>query len=368
MIGNFGGALQLVILIVLAVISGLYILAYTCNVFLTIAQQTAGGLDEITWPKDPWYDWIGKAVHLLLVVGVWMVPLGIVLRLIAPESPAASIALYVGVPAALFCLLFPITLLSSFSAGSPLALLRPEVLRRMARCSGGTSSFYLLSAPLCVAGAGAVYATLGHHLWYALPALATVLFLYARLIGRYSRLLGRVRLKGTKAKVDREVRRAAQAAQVDNPWGPPAAEPPKKRPKKKKRKAKAHDPWAAPEESAAEPERTESTVEGYGLARDEPVAAPSRAQAPPPVEGYDVSPEEPPTRPKEVPLDGSPPIEEKRILSEAETPLPDRPLVQGVFSFPWYPSNLGTWGLLTLLFLFWGLVYIAMQESAGALK
>ena len=63
----------------------------------------------------------------------------------------------------------------------------------------------------------------------------------------------------------------------------------------------------------------------------------------------------------EVPLDGSPPIEEKRILSESETPLPARPLVDGVWLFAWYPNNLGTWGLLTMLFLLWGLIYRGMQ-------
>jgi hypothetical protein len=361
LMGAAGPTILFVILLVAAIISGLYIVAYTSNVFLTIIQQTAAGIDTIAWPNEPWYDWIGKTLHLALIVACWMVPLGIVLRLIGPESLATSTALYVGVPALMFCCLFPITLLSSFSAGSPLALLRLEVIRRMTRCTGGTIVFYLLSAPLCVAGAAVVYATLAHHIFYALAVLATVLFLYGRLIGRYSRLLGRVRIKGTKPKVDREVRRAAQSAQVEDPWGSAGQESPNKAKKKKKKSAaKARDPWAVPEEPTREADPPEETAEGYGLATDGPAPAPPRKQAPPPVEGYDVRPPEQ-TRPKEVPLDGSPPIEEKRILSESETPLPARPLVDGVFLFPWYPNNLGTWGLLTLLFLFWGLIYRGMQ-------
>ena len=118
--GAAGPTILFVILLVAALIAGLYIVAYTSNVFLTIIQQTAGGIDTITWTKEPWNDWIGKTLHLALIVACWLVPLGIVLRLIGPESLAASTALYVGVPALVFCLLFPITLLSSFSGGSPL--------------------------------------------------------------------------------------------------------------------------------------------------------------------------------------------------------------------------------------------------------
>lgn len=355
-------AIQFVVLLLVVTVSGAYIVAYAAHVFATIAQQTAAGLDAVEWPKDPWYDWIGKALHLAWLVAFWVVPLGFVLRVIGPESLAASTTLYVGVPAGLFWLLVPITLLSSFSAGSPWVLLRPEVLRRMARGPAATLGFYLLTAPLCVLGGAALYATLAHRLFYALPVLATVLFLYARLVGRYARVLGRVRLKGAGPKVDREVRRAAKAATVEDPWGAPAEGTKKERPRKKKKKqaAQVHDPWAVPEEEPGDAEGAESPVEGYGLAEDEP--APERREEPAgaPAEAYDISPEGPPV-PKEMPLDGTPPIGPTRTLSERETPLPDRPLVDGVFTFPWYPSNLGVWGLLTLLFLVWGLLYTTMQ-------
>jgi len=300
-----------------------------------------------------------------------LVPLGIVLRVIGPESLLASAALYVGLPAGLFWLLFPMTLLSSFSADSPWVVLRPEALGRMVRSPTGTFAFYLLTAPLCLAGALAVYLTLTSPLYYVLPALATVLFLYARLVGRYARVLGRVRIKEAKPKVDKEVRRAARAAQVEDPWGTPGEGPKKERPRKKKKKrpAEVHDPWAVPEEEKADPEAAEPAVEGYGLAEDEP--QPERReprQKPPRVKGYDVSPEEPTPRPKEVPLDGSPPIEATRTLSEGETPLPKRPLIDGVLIFPWYSSNLGVWVLLTLLLLGWGFLYSATQAAFQALS
>jgi hypothetical protein len=332
-------AINFVVLLLAVTVFGAYLVVYAAHVFVTIAQQTAAGLDEVAWPKDPWYDWVGKALHLIWLVVFWVVPLGFVLRLIGPQSLAASAALYVGVPAALFWLLFPVTLLSSFSAASPWVLLRPEALGRMVRCPSGTFGFYLVSAPLCALGGAALYATLGEYRqFYALPALATVLFLYARLVGRYTRLLGRVRLRAARPK---------------------APEPKKERPRKKKtKKAQAHDPWAVPEPEA---EGADLPVEGYGLAVDEPKTERREAPRPPRVKGYRVRPEKPPPLPKEVPLDGTRPVELTRTASEGETPLPDHPFISGVFTFPWYPSNLGVWGLLTLLFLGWALLYTTMQ-------
>jgi hypothetical protein len=245
------------------------------------------------------------------------------------------VAFYAALPAAVFWLLFPVLLLSSFSTGSPLTLLRGEVLLRMARRPGTTFAFVLLSAPRCAAGAAALYATLAYRLYYVLPVVATVLFLYARLVGRYTRLLGRVHVKDTQ-KVD-------------------AKERPRR--KKKRRRVQVQDPWAVPDET--EPDEM---VETYGLARD--TTPPRRKARPEPaaVETYDVNPE-PPPRHKEVPLDGTPPIEERRIRAESETPLPALSLINGVLTFPWYVSNLGVWGLLTLLFLAWGWLYSGMQGA-----
>src|SRR5581483_9069542 len=203
MVGNFAAALQFIVLLLVTGLFGIGLLLYAAHVFVTVAQQTAGGLDEITWPKDPWFDWISKALQLVWLVALWAVPLGAVLRAIGPQAPAMSAAVYAGVPAAAFWLLFPITLLSSFSAASPLVPLRAEVLGRMARCPGGTFCFYLLTAPVCAAGGAALYATVAYRLWYPLPALAVVLLVYARLVGRYSRLLARVRMAVAKPKVHR---------------------------------------------------------------------------------------------------------------------------------------------------------------------
>jgi hypothetical protein len=364
MVGAAGSAIQFVILLVLVTIFGAVVFLQAACTFVTIAQQTADGRDEVDWPREFWFDRVGKGLHMGWLVAFWLVPLGFLLRFLGPLPPSESAALYVGVPAGLFCLLFPVTLLSSFSASSPWVVLRLEVLGRMARRPAATAGFYLATAPLCLLGGAALYVTLAYRLFYVLPALATVLFLYARLVGRYARLLDRGR-PGAAKKVDREVRRAARAAQVEDPWGAHQEEEKKERPKKKKKKraAQAHDPWAVPEEEEPAETAKAGEVETYGIAEDK-APPPERREAkrePRRVKGYEVSPEPPPPRPKEVPLDGSPPIEERRIQSERETPFPDRPLLDGVWTFPWYRSSLGTWALLTLLFLGWGLAYAAMQ-------
>jgi hypothetical protein len=364
-------AMNFIILLVMTTISGAALLVFAAHVFVTVAQQTATGVDQFDFPKDPWYDWIGRALHFGWLVAFWLVPLGFLLRLIGPKTLAASAALYIGVPAALFWLTFPVTLLSSFSAGSPWVLLRAEALGRMARGSSATFTFFLFTAPLCLAGGAALYFTLAESRVYALPALATVLILYARLVGRYSRVLGRVRLKGAKPMADPEVRRAAKGATVVDPWGAPEEGTKKERPRKKKKKkpaATAHDPWAVPEESSeAEAKRSEE-VETYGIATDEPAPRPVECPKPPPVEGYDVSPEKPPAPPKEVPLDGSPPVGPTRYPAESETPLPARPLIDGVFTYPWGRTQLPVWLLLTLLFLGWAVLYGLMQDAAEILK
>jgi hypothetical protein len=245
-------------------------------------------------------------------------------------------------------------------------LLRFEVLRRMARGLPTVLAFYAATALLCLLGGAALYAGLMHDMFYVLPVLATALFLYARLAGRLTRVLGRIRLKGGP-KADPAVRRAAREAEVEDPWGEPrkASPPPRRRKKKKKAAPEVHDPWAVPEDEEEAGEKQASLpVEGYGLATEEEPRKKRRPEAekPPPVEGYEVSAEPPPPRPKVAPLDGSPPVGVERALSEQETPLPDRALIDGVWTFPWYPNSVIPWVVLSFLFLAWGYVLSVMQS------
>jgi hypothetical protein len=360
-----GQAILFVILLVMLTISGAYILAYAARCFVLIAQQTAGGLDEVTWPSESILDWLARAVHLAWLVILWLAPVGFVLRAVRPDSGPGSVGLYVGVPAFLFWILFPITLLSSFSADSPWVLFRLEVLRRMARAPGATLAFYASTAPLCLAAGAALYATFAHTMWYVLPVAATPWFLYARLAGRFSRLLGRVRLRTARPVKARDE---------------PKVTPPDRRKKKKTpRTGPAHDPWAVPEEEEQPEKETALPVEGYGLAGDEsPRPAPEKEEMAEPVETYEVQMDEGPRRlirertkkdnkdrDTEEDEDSIPGVREARQMPDrgvAEAPLPARPFVTGVYSFPFYPASLPAWLLLSGVLLLWGLIYSMMQS------
>jgi hypothetical protein len=351
-----GQALLFIMSLVGLGLFGAGLLAYAAHCFLVIAGQTADGHEPIDWPRSPYLDWILEAAHLGWLVVLWLIPVGFILRALRLD-PATSEVLYVLVPVGLFWLFFPVTLLSSFSAGSPWVLLRGEVLRRMARRAPTVLAFYVLSAPLFLIAGAALYAALMRPWFYAVAALAAVLFIYARLVGRLTRLLSRVRLAAARPKGDQGVRRAAKRARVEDPWGayPGRREAEKPRKKKRKSASRVEDPWAAPKEEAPN-----LPVEGYGLAREEPPARARREAEARPADGYGVSDEEPARRPAVPPLDGSPPIGEKRTPSGDELPLPPHPLVSGVFTFPWHLNNVGAWGLLTFLLFLWGGLYAFM--------
>src|SRR5262249_46404305 len=136
------------------------------------------------------------------------------------------------------------------------------------------------------------------------PAAAAGLFIYARLLGRLGWVLGQI-----EAPAEQEPKRPAQPR--PRPKRPP-------RPRRPVRGVKTTDPWAAPApEEVAPPEPTPS-VEAYGVASDEPPRPTAKPRAKGKrkklerEEGYALSGEELPPRPKEAPLDGSLPIGEGR--------------------------------------------------------
>jgi hypothetical protein len=170
--------------------------------------------------------------------------------------------------------------------------------------------------------------------WAALPFAAfagpIVLLTYARLLGRISWMLGELRPVKRQAKVE-----AAPVPGVEirasDPWAVPA-----RKHKKKKKSAEKATPAVASEEA-------------YGFA-DEPASPPKQTDIPldgyPPVGAETFAVQAPPETPKE---EGADLIGRSISLGEKEeeilatpskpTPPPARPLIDGVYSFPWYASN-----------------------------
>src|SRR4051812_25826992 len=75
MAGAAGGALIFFMLLIGGVITGLYAGAYAAHVFLVTVDGTASGYDEVTWPDEPYYDWVWKLFYLVWLVALWGVPL-----------------------------------------------------------------------------------------------------------------------------------------------------------------------------------------------------------------------------------------------------------------------------------------------------
>jgi hypothetical protein len=247
-------------------------------------------------------------------------------------GPEVTLALLC-IGAVLVWLMFPISLLSSLSGSSRLFLLRGAVVRQLARIPGAMFSFYVVSALMLAIWLALVYCAMVERWWAALPFAAiagpVALLIYARLLGRISWMLGE--LRPIKRKTPKE---AAPVPGLETRASDPWAAPIRKR-KKKKKSAEQAAPAVASEES-------------YGLADEPPPPPPGEI----PLDGYPAvgaetfAVQKPPEIPKE---EGSDLIGRSISLGDKEeeilatptkpTPPPARPLVGGVYSFPWYGSN-----------------------------
>jgi hypothetical protein len=386
-----GGALVFICLLAVATIAGGALVLFAAYCFLHVVQETAAGVDDIHWPNDPYQDKLPRAAYVAALIAVWLAPVGIVLKLSKGLAIGGSQLLtFFLVAAAILWLFFPISLLSSTSASSPVIILRPTILRFLARRFRETAIFYFVSAVLIAGSLGLYYLAYvrgwGIAYFVGPPLAAASVLIYARLVGRLAWLFDRTGF--------RKRRQRAPGTETTDPWAVPEAadkaQPqPEKPRRKKKKKAVALDPWAVPEDdqhadkSQAERKKT-PMVKGYALAdpeaeepRQEKQTEPARTRR---VKGYQLSDEPPPPLPKELPLDGYVPVGyepiplkepipegeptraqeqaaslpepsafEKRLAERTREPLPPpMPLVSGVYSFPWYPSTLPAWIVLSV--------------------
>jgi len=88
----------------------LWLGSYSGHSCLTVLEQTAAGTDEVTWPDEPFVDWLAQGAHFW-GPALWPTLVWLAVRNLG-GTPTAQVAWYVG----LFALLFPLSLLSSVSA------------------------------------------------------------------------------------------------------------------------------------------------------------------------------------------------------------------------------------------------------------
>ncbi|MFO0810051.1 MAG: hypothetical protein U0746_15630 [Gemmataceae bacterium] len=201
MAGAAGGAMIFFMLLIGSVIVGLYAGAYAAHLFLVTIDGTAAGYDEVTWPDEPYFDWLWKLFYLGWLVTLWLVPLLFYAKLQMRAHTAPVALMHVVVAAVVIAwLVFPITMLSSMGGPSRWFVLYPPALRRIAARSGSMVYFYILSGPVLAAGglSAALLFFYGPMPFVAIGAAgsAVVLILYARLFGRLALALQAVVIPG----------------------------------------------------------------------------------------------------------------------------------------------------------------------------
>jgi hypothetical protein len=201
---------------------GFILLTYAAHCFLTIVVESGCGNDEVRWPREGVVDWLLKPVYCVWLHVPWAALFGIGLLPWLVDDAAAYFIL-------LGCILYvlqPITLLSSLSAKSWVALLYLPFLARWRRWPATFVLVLMLALPLPLAAGLMVEAALAHSFWWALAAaLAGPLALLwdARLLGRYGWLVTQTALPPPALR--REPERIA-GVEVEDPWaGPPPARP-----------------------------------------------------------------------------------------------------------------------------------------------
>ena len=310
-------------------------------------------------------------------IAVWLVPAFFLMKIFHPPQPA-----FVAGVVALLWLIFPVTLLSSFTAMSQWVIFRPVILRALLTYSGPLIGFYAITGMLLAVCSGLWYAGILTDYWVCLPVAAVAgamgFFIYARLLGRIGLIISWYRPpKRRAAAPDR-----ADNVQILDPWGLPeekeeqaraadaAPRPPRslKRSKlkgKRRRQEQGYDPWAiAPELKQATPAVSEQedplgpATGTYGLAAAEaPLPIQARAELPDPtLEGYGVAePDGKPVTPIQ-PL-GSPQVAryELELAVRRRPPSPPaKPLTTGVYNFPFYPDSMAPFAVLAVGFLIIG--------------
>ncbi len=314
--GDVITATEFTFTLVLALILALLVVAYAMHCVLVVARDTADGLDEVTWPAEPFQDWVGGALHLVLVVAAWLAPVGVLARALRkdwlPDEDGLRFLL-LAVPG--LWLLFPVALFSALSGASRWFVFRPVVLWHMLRVAPSALAVYFLSALLAAGVAALGYAAIFKGLILLVPvtaaAAAAALLIYARLLGRLAASMGRPPSGKRKASKTKRPKVAG---------------------------VKVQDPWAVPDETEPQPEpkpegRPRRKVKAYGLAAE--TAAPPPAPPPP---------------------------------SEADREIRDRPkraaprtaLLGGVFTFPWYARSRRAWLWLSAGFLALGVCAAAL--------
>jgi hypothetical protein len=350
--------------------------SYVAHCFLVVLEDTAAGADKVVWPDEPHvYDWLAKAVYLVVLLGIWVAGAGVLLTLLKPGLEAVEWWLILFMLTLLIVwLVFPVSLLSSLSGTSRMEIIRPVLVARLAQHPLALLAYFaasglvlLFSFSLAFLGAYGWDWTLGELFgprtvpgvvqlfgWVPLMpmigmALAAGILIYARLLGRLAWVMN-YRLRKRKRKKTPKLEATEGPASLPPPAvttapavplaGPPPAPP------------MDHYELLSEEPSPATP------AEVYEILPEEPASAPL---GPPWWEGMEptegemqsiaVAPMSPGSKPQAVPMPhvSPPPMPVETLLRPEPKPARPRwPFISGVYLFPWYPTTLMAWAIMSL--------------------
>lgn len=359
----------------------LIVLAYSGYSFLTVLVNTAAGNDEVIWPGDPLQDWLFKGWYLMWIAVLCAMPGCLLATVVGWKLLDPQFTLMTGLS---IWLCFPVCLLSSLSASSRMIVVRSQIISRLLAQGGRLIGFYFAGGLIVIAALASVYfgVVQGPAIVLPLTAVAAAIcaLTYARLLGRIAALVSRGQSGRSKGKGPSRPEEADLVETFD-PWSVPdeaprkpvpEPEPPPRKPARKKKRKKSdlagYDPWAMPEEEApVEPARTAPPAgqqipgDPYGPAEGSYDLLDDRASLAPPkpveqpaaqleTEAYgmkeaaeaDITKTQPATVPEVSKL-------ELELAAPKRLPrLPRSPLLEGVYSFPYYSTTLGPLFTLSL--------------------
>ena len=185
--GRFGMVLAFFVLPMIWI--GIWSISFAAANFLCIVEGTAAGANEIReWPEPSWRDWVPKMVYLGWIASIPLV-LSSALAGLLPDEGTWRVLVASG----LFCVLYPMSLMSSLEANSPFAIFTWPIIRSLFRNPLDWLAFFaitlLVVLPLVAVPVAWFTTRLGEWSPYTLamvigPLAATTVFLVARLLGR----------------------------------------------------------------------------------------------------------------------------------------------------------------------------------------
>lgn len=189
----------------------LFLSLHQAALFLRVIEETSGGNDRFSWPREPWYDYMSRWLFVVWAyaacAGIAYVPLRFLSTLVA--IPTVPFWYLVSTGA---WLLFPLVLLSVMAGNAFWILLHPFFLIRLARrpialvfLYGNAVFFYVPCSILA-------YLVIVERVWWLAPLVG---FLWSVTALVYGRVLGRVALETSEDGKPRRKRRKSRSSAPD---------------------------------------------------------------------------------------------------------------------------------------------------------